>query len=105
MASCPICAHKIRTPLFLNLDAWTHLRCPVCKSRLEMRPPKSALFASLIASLFILARHGPVIAVIAITLAVAITFCLLLECIFPKVQVRKKPLAKPAVWLEINPAG
>jgi hypothetical protein len=69
-----------------------------------MQPPKSALFGSLIAPLFILARHGTVIEVIAITLAVAIMVCVLLECIFPKVRVRKKPLAKPAVWLKIDPA-
>jgi hypothetical protein len=102
MASCPICAHEIRTPLFFNLDAWTHLRCPGCKSRLEMQPPKSALFGSVIAPLFILARHGAVIAVIAITAAIAIMFWVLLECMFPKVRVRKKTLAKPAVWLKID---
>jgi hypothetical protein len=69
-----------------------------------MRPPKSALFGSLIAPLFVLARQGAVIAVIAITVAIAIVLCVLLECIFPKVRVRKKPLAKPSVWLKIDSA-
>jgi hypothetical protein len=70
-----------------------------------MRPPKSFFFGPLVAPLFILARQGAVIEMIAIALAVAIMFCVALQCMFPKVRVRKKPPAKPAVWLKIDPAG
>lgn len=40
MAKCPVCNHDVRTPLFLNLEAWAHLRCTNCQTRLEMKPPR-----------------------------------------------------------------
>ena len=55
MAMCPACDHQVRTPSFLNLDGWRHLRCPYCKARLEMKPPGSFLLGALIAPLFVLA--------------------------------------------------
>jgi len=65
MAKCPACDHDVRTPFFLNMDAWRHLLCPHCKARLEMKPPRSFVLAPLMAPLFVLARQGRVLEVIA----------------------------------------
>ena len=65
MATCPACNDDVATPSFLNLDAWRHLTCPHCQTRLEMKPPRSLVFAPLVAPLFILAREGRVFEVIA----------------------------------------
>jgi len=99
MANCPACDHDVRTPFFLNLDGWTHLQCAHCKARLEMRPPRSFVLGPLMAPLFVLARQGRVFEVIALVYAFATMFLVLLESIHPN---RKRPLAKPAVWLKID---
>jgi len=65
MAKCPACDHDVRTPCFLNMYAWRHLLCPHCKARLEMKPPRSFVLAPLMAPLFVLARQGRVLDVIA----------------------------------------
>jgi hypothetical protein len=54
------------------------------------------------APLFVLARQGKVFEVIAFVFAFATIFLVLLESIRPKVRLRKRPLAKPAVWLKID---
>jgi hypothetical protein len=102
MAKCPACDHDVRTPLFLNLDAWSHLACAQCKTRLEMKPPRSALFAPLMAPLFVLARQSRVVEAMAFLFMFAIFFFLLLECLHPKVQLRRKPVPKPEIKLNIN---
>ena len=102
MAECPVCAAHVRTPLFLNLDGWRHLVCPHCQARLEMRPPRAALFAPVIAPLFILARQGPLYEVIAFAYMFTIFSLLLVECIRPKVQLRKKPLPQPEIQLDLG---
>ena len=102
MAKCPACDHDVRTPLFLNLDAWRHLTCAQCNAKLEMKPPRAALWAPLMAPLFVLARQGRVFEVIAFAYLFAIIFLLLLECARPRVQLRKKPLPKPEIRLNIN---
>lgn len=102
MASCPACNYDVRTPLFLNLDAWTHLACPHCKARLEMKPPRSALLGPLIAPLFVLARRGRIFEVIAFAY-MFVTFSLLLfESLRPQLRLRTKPLPKPAIRLNID---
>jgi hypothetical protein len=102
MAICPACNHDVATPFFLNLDAWRHLVCPHCRARLEMKPPRSVVLGPLIAPLFILARQGRVFEVIAFVYMFATVFLLLLESARPKVQLRKKPLPKPEIRLNIN---
>ena len=102
MATCPACNHDIAAPFFLNLDAWRWLVCPHCKARLEMKPPRSVALAPLIAPLFVLARRHRVFEVIAFIFAFVTTFLLLLESVRPKVQLRKKPLPKPTIRLNID---
>jgi len=102
MAKCPACDHNVRTPVFLNLDGWTHLRCPQCNARLEMKPPRSFVLAPLMAPLFVLARQGRIFEVTAFVYAFATIFLVLLECIRPKLRLRTRPLAKPVVWLKID---
>jgi hypothetical protein len=102
MAKCPTCGHEVRTPLFLNLDAWRHLTCAQCNARLEMKPPRSGVLAPLIAPLFVLARHGSIFQLIAVIYTFATIFLLLLESLRPRVQLRKKPLPEPEIRLSIN---
>jgi hypothetical protein len=102
MAKCPACDHDVRTPFFLNLDAWVHLRCGQCKARLELKPPRSFVLGPLMAPLFILARQGRIFEVLAFLFAFATIFLVLLESIRPKLRLRKRPLAKPVVWLKID---
>src|SRR4029077_13194865 len=101
MAKCPACGHDVRTPFFLNLDAWSHLTCAQCKARLELKPPRSAVLGPLIPALFVLARQGRVFEIIAFVLTFTTIFLLLLESVRPKVRLRKKPLPKPAIRLNI----
>jgi len=102
MGKCPACDHYVRTPFFLNLDGWSHLACTQCKARLEMKPPRSALFAPLMAPLFVLARQSRVFEVIAFLFMFVTFFFLLLECLHPKVELRRKPMPKPDIRLNIN---
>jgi hypothetical protein len=102
MAECPACNRDVATPFFLNLDAWTHLVCPHCKARLEMKPPRSFALGPLMAPLFLLARRGRVFEVIAFVYMFATIFLVLLESIRPKVRLRRKPLPKPAIRLNID---
>ena len=102
MAKCPACDHDVRTPFFLNLAGWSHLACSQCKARLEMKPPRSAVFAPLMVPLFLLARKGRVFEVIAYVFMFATIFLLLLESIRPKVRLRKKALPKPDIRLDLS---
>jgi DNA-directed RNA polymerase subunit RPC12/RpoP len=102
MAMCPACNHDVRTPFFLNLDAWTYLRCPHCETRLEMKPPRSFAFGPLMAPLFVLARQGRVFEVIAFVFAFAMIFAIFLECLRPRMRLRKKAMPKPEIRLNIN---
>ena len=67
-----------------------------------MKPPRSAVFAPLMASLFLLARQGRVFEVIAYVFMFATIFLLVLEGVRPKVRLRKKALPKPEIRLDIN---
>ena len=102
MAMCPACDHQVRTPSFLNLDGWRHLRCPYCKARLEMKPPGSFLLGALIAPLFVLARQGRIFEILAFVYMFATIVLVLVESSRPKLRFRKRPLAKPVVWLKIG---
>ena len=102
MAACPTCNHDVATPFFLNLDGWRHLVCPNCKARLEMKPPRSLLLGPLIPPLFVLARQGRVLEIVAFVYMLATIFLLVLESVHPKVQLRKKPLPKPTIRLNID---
>ena len=102
MAQCPACGHDVRTPFFLNLEGWSHLVCPQCKTRLERKPPRSAAVGPLIPPLLVLPRRGPVFEVIAFTFTFVTIFLLLLESIRPKLRLRKKPLPKPEIRLNID---
>jgi hypothetical protein len=102
MAKCPACGHDVRTPFFLNLEGWSHLACPQCKARLEMKPPRSAVLGPITVPLLVLARRERVFEVIAFAFMFVTIFLLLLESIRPKVQLRKRPLPKPAIRLNID---
>ena len=102
MAKCPACDHDVRTPFFINLDGWRHLTCTQCKARLEMKPPRSFVLAPLMAPLFVLARQGRDFEVIAFVYMFATIFLLFLECLLPKLQLRKKALPKPDIRLNLN---
>jgi hypothetical protein len=102
MAKCPACGHDVRTPFFLNVEGWSHLACPQCKARLEMKPPRSVVLGPLMPPLFVLARRGRVFEVIAFVFAFATIFLLLLESSRPKLRLRKRPLPEPAIRLNID---
>src|SRR5260370_31272742 len=102
MATCPACNQDVPTPFFLNMDAWRHLVCPHCKARLEMKPPRSFVLAPLMAPLFVLARQGRILEVIAFVYMFATIFLLLMESARLKVRLRKKPLPEPTIRLNID---
>lgn len=102
MTPCPKCNHDVRTPSFLDLDGWRHLVCPNCKARLEMKPWRSSLMAPIMAPLFVLARQNRVLEVIAYAFSFATVVLMLLESVRPKVQLRKRPLPKPEIRLNID---
>jgi hypothetical protein len=104
MAKCPACDHDVRTPLFFNLDGWSHLACTHCKARLEMKPhPVSFFFLPVLLSLSWLSRLGHKFALIAEVLlaATTITFVLLL-IVRPQVRLRKMSLPEPSIRLKID---
>jgi hypothetical protein len=102
MAKCPACDHDVRTPFFLNLDAWAHLTCAQCHVRLELKPPRYAVLAPLMAPLFVLARQGRIFEVIAFVYMFATIFLVLIESLHPRLRLRTKPVPKPEVRLRIN---
>lgn len=67
-----------------------------------MRPPRFVVLGPLIAPLFVLARRGRIFEIIVFVFIPAAIFLLLLESVRPKVQLRKKPLPKPSIRLNIN---
>ena len=67
-----------------------------------MKPPRSFLLAPLVAPLFVLAPHRPVIEIIAFVYTFATFFLIMLESLRPKVQRRKKPLPEPSIRLNID---
>jgi len=54
------------------------------------------------APLFVLARQGHVLEIIAFVYMFATIFLLLLESIRPKVRLRKRPLPTPTIRLDID---
>lgn len=54
------------------------------------------------APLFVLARQGRVFEVIAFVFMFTTIFLLLLESFRPKVRLRKRPLPKPTIRLDID---
>jgi DNA-directed RNA polymerase subunit RPC12/RpoP len=99
---CPACGDRVRTPFFLNLDAWAYLVCPHCKVRLEMKPPRSFVLGPLIAPLFVLARQGRVFEVIAFAYSFVTVSLIVFESVRSKVRLRKKAPPKPDILLNIN---
>jgi hypothetical protein len=102
MATCPACNRDVAAPFFMDLDAWRHLVCPHCQARLEMKPPRSFVLALLMAPLFVLARQGRVLEIVAFVYMFATIFLLLLESVRPKVRLRTRPLPKPTIRLNID---
>lgn len=102
MANCPACSYDVRTPFFLNLDAWTHLACPHCKARLEMKPPRSVVLGPIMPPLFVLARRGRVFEVIAFVFSFVTISLLLFESLRPKLRLRTRPLPKATIRLNID---
>jgi len=102
MAPCAACNHDVATPFFLNFDAWRHLICSHCQARLEMKPPRSFVLGPLVAPLFVLARQDRIFEVLAFVFMFATIFLLLLESVRPKLRLRKRPLPKPTIRLNID---
>src|SRR6266404_1302509 len=100
MAKCPVCAHDVATPFFLDADAWRWLACPHCAARLERKNPRYAVMPFFIALIAVSGR-GHRYAIVAEVLMVAITVVILVEFMRPQLQVRK-PLPKPEITLNIN---
>lgn len=107
MATCPVCSHDVKTPFFLNADAWRWLVCPHCSARLEQ---KNRRFWLPLVSLFLVVIPlgrllGPKHIVLAEGLVVATSGVMLvmvfLTLIRPQLQVRKPP-QEPATTLKIN---
>jgi len=67
-----------------------------------MKPPRSVVLVPLVVPLFVLARRGHVYEVVAFLFTSATIFLLLLESVRPRVQLRKKPLPKPTIRLNIE---
>jgi hypothetical protein len=67
-----------------------------------MKSPRSVVLGPIMALLFVLARRGRLFEVIAFVFMFATIFLLLLESVRPKVQLRKKPLPKPTIRLNID---
>lgn len=104
MAKCPTCDQDVRTPFFLNLDGWSHLACPKCKARLELKPRPAAIFLlPILISLSGLRVFGHKYAVTAEILMVAAAVVLvLLTVVRPQVRLRTKPTPKPEIRLNLN---
>ncbi len=102
MAKCPVCAHDVATPFFLNADAWRWLACPHCAARLERKNPRYAVtLVPFFIALIAVSGRGRRYAIVAEVLMVAITVVILVEFVRPQLQVRK-PLPKPEITLNIN---
>ena len=102
MAKCPVCAHDVATPFFLNADAWRWLACPHCAARLERKNPRYAVtLVPFFIALIAVSGRGRRYAIVAEVLMVAITVVILVEFMRPQLQVRK-PLPKPEITLNIN---
>ena len=67
-----------------------------------MKPPRSAMFAPVMAPLFILARRGQPFESIAFTYMFLTIFLLVIESLHPQVRLRKKPLPEPEIRLNID---
>jgi hypothetical protein len=104
MAKCPACGHDVRTPSSFNLEAWSILTCAQCKARLEMKPhPVSFWFLPILFFLTWLGRLGHTYSIIAEVLLISATITIVLALIVrPQVRLRKKPLPKPAIRLNID---
>jgi len=104
MAQCPVCDHAVRTPFSLNLEGWSHLTCIQCKARLEMKPrPVAILFFPVVLITSWFARLGHVQSIIAEVLLVSICLALVLLLIVrPQVRLRKRPLPKAVIQLNID---
>lgn len=102
MAKCPVCNNDLRTPSSLNLDAWAHLRCTNCQTRLKMAPLRFGVFAVLWAPLFLLARQSRLFESIAFAFMFVTMFLIVLESIHPRVLVREESPLKPEIRLNID---
>ena len=67
-----------------------------------MKPPRFAALGPLIAPLFVLARGSRVFELIAFAFMFTTISLLLVESVRPKVQLRKKPMPKPTIRLNIE---
>jgi len=101
MAKCPACKHDVATPFFLNTDAWRWLACPHCAARLERKNPRSVALMPLWIGLIALGGRGHRFAIVAEVLMGAIFVVILLEFMYPHLQLRKPP-PKPEIKLDIN---
>lgn len=102
MAKCPSCAHEVRTPFFLNADAWRWLTCPRCKARLEAKNPRFLLpLTALYVVLLSLGRLGHRWAIVAEVLMVVTAGAMVAMLVRPQLQLRKA-LPEPEVTLKID---
>jgi len=67
-----------------------------------MKPPRSFVLGPLVAPLFVLARQDRIFEVLAFVFMFATIFLLLLESVRPKLRLRKRPLPKLTIRLNID---
>ena len=104
MAKCPACSHDVTIPSAFSLAGWSRLSCPQCKSRLEMKPrPVGFLLLPVLSSLLWISRFGHNFAVLAeILVALATVAVVLILVVRPQVRLRRLPLPKPGVRLNVD---
>ena len=67
-----------------------------------MKPPRSVVLGPIMPPLFVLARRGRVLEVIAFVFSFVTISLLLFESLRPKLRLRTKPLPKPTIRLNID---
>ena len=101
MSKCPRCGAAVRTPFFLNQQAWSTLTCPHCEARLKIKGLRSAALIPLMVSVMALGPMGHDFAILGDILIAAIVLIYILECMHPQLAFRKEPPA-PEIRLNIG---
>ena len=93
---------RCRHPIFHGLGCLEAPRLPSLPGKTGNETAPLFCVSPLMAPLFVLARQGRVLEIIAFVYMFATLFLLLLESVRPKVRLRTRPLPKPAIRLNID---